>query len=261
LAQLIRQSDSDDPRWQQVLWQPDLRANTSEKPSADRSAPEKPVQADATQLLQQQVAAGEWDALLRAPDLAAAWQHVNDQRVLCAVHLGPAGQQHANAVLEAALKRRFGLSTQGAQFKGRLLLATENDYVLGVMNGDIGLCWPDHSGVLKLWFAVQTSAQNAVVNTASDTVLDTQLTPFAPELLPHAVPAFAMTVHKAQGSEFAQVTLILPDIDLPAVHRALIYTAVTRAKNALLICAAPAVLAAGIARVLPRNSGLVARLL
>jgi exodeoxyribonuclease V alpha subunit len=247
LAQLIRQGNSDAPRWQQVLWQP-----------VNASAPEKTAQAEATQLLQQQVASGQWDALLRANDLAAAWQHVNDQRVLCAVHLGPAGQLHANAVLEAALKRRFGLGAQSAQFKGRLVLATENDYVLGVMNGDIGLCWPDHSGVLKLWFAVQAGAQNAGSET---TLSDTQLTAFAPELLPHAVCAFAMTVHKAQGSEFAHVTLILPELDLPAVHRALIYTAVTRAKNTLLICAAPAVLAAGIARVLPRNSGLVARLL
>ena len=133
-------------------------------------------------------------------------------------------------------------------------MAIENDYQLGVMNGDVGLCWPDDTGELKLWFDARALASSAAKSTSG-------LAPFDPSLLPKVVSAFAMTVHKSQGSEFASVLLILPEIDMPAVHRAVIYTAATRAKEKLLICAPQAILEAGIARVLQRNSALCERLL
>ena len=90
--------------------------------------------------------------------------------------------------------------------------------------------------------------------------------PFEVALLSGVVPAFAMTVHKAQGSEFDAVTLILPELNAAqlekmGLHRALIYTAVTRAKSSLTICATEAALAHGLQTTARRNSGLAERLL
>ena len=220
------------------------------------------------QLLQRQIDAGLWDCLCTASTLEQAFAQLNAVRVLCVLHDGPAGQRHANSVIEAGLKRRFKWRSMGPNFRGQLLMATTNDYDLGIMNGDVGLCWPDANGVLMLYFAAPTqahvSAELDLEANADDS--KTKLLPFEPALLPSVVSAFAMTVHKAQGSEFDAVTLILPELD-PArlekmgLHRALIYTAVTRAKSSLVICATEQVLAHGLQTTARRNSGLVDRLL
>ena len=65
-----------------------------------------------------------------------------------------------------------------------------------------------------------------------------------------------MTVHKSQGSELDLAVLILPDVPLPILTRELLYTAVTRVRQALVVCGEPAVLAAGAAAQLVRSSGL-----
>ena len=220
------------------------------------------------QLLQRQIDAGLWDCLCTASTLEQAFAQLNAVRVLCVLHDGPAGQRHANSVIEAGIKRRFKWRSTGPNFRGQLLMATTNDYDLGIMNGDVGLCWPDAKGVLMLYFAAPTqahvSAELDLEANADDS--KTKLLPFEPALLPSVVSAFAMTVHKAQGSEFDAVTLILPELD-PArlekmgLHRALIYTAVTRAKSSLVICATEQVLAHGLQTTARRNSGLVDRLL
>ena len=210
-----------------------------------------------TLFLSEQVSGGYWDALLNAPDLAAAWTHINDQRVLCAMHEGPAGQLHANAVIERALRQRFGLGNN-TQFRGRLLMATRNDYRIGVMNGDVGICWPDQYGRLMLWFEHSAPGAQAspYASGAASAAGNKQLSAFAPELLPDVVSAFALTVHKAQGSEFERVALILPSQDSPVLHRALLYTAITRAKSDLSICAPEATLHTALQRELVRNGGL-----
>jgi exodeoxyribonuclease V alpha subunit len=69
-------------------------------------------------------------------------------------------------------------------------------------------------------------------------------------------PAFAMTVHKAQGSEFDDVTLVLPEIDLPLSTRELVYTAMTRARRSVLLVGAPDLLARAVARSMERHSGI-----
>ena len=220
------------------------------------------------QLLQRQIDAGLWDCLGAACSLEQAFAQLNSVRVLCVLHDGPAGQRHANSVIEAGLKRRFKWRSTGPNFRGQLLMATTNDYRLGIMNGDVGLCWPDANGILMLYFEAPTqthaSAEMDLKASADDT--KTRLLPFDPALLPGVVPAFAMTVHKAQGSEFDAVTLILPQLN-PAqlekigLHRALIYTAVTRAKSSLVICATEQVLAHSLQTTTRRNSGLADRLL
>ena len=74
------------------------------------------------------------------------------------------------------------------------------------------------------------------------------------------VLAFALTVHKAQGSEHDDIALLLPDVPLPLTSRELLYTALTRSRRSVVLCAAPGVLAAAAANTLTRSSGLPEKL-
>ena len=243
-------------------------------------APQAVAGSASDQLLQSQIDAGLWDALYTASTVDAAFAQLNAARVLCVLHDGPAGQRHANSVIEAGLKRRFKWRGAGHYFRGQLLMATRNDYRLGIMNGDVGLCWPDANGVLMLYFEARTGTEaraevdrvaieeaGASADVAAPLELkSTRLVPFEVALLSGVVSAFAMTVHKAQGSEFDAVTLILPELDAAqlekmGLHRALIYTAVTRAKSSLTLCATETALAYGLQTTARRHSGLAERLL
>ena len=79
---------------------------------------------------------------------------------------------------------------------------------------------------------------------------------FAPARLPPHELAFAFTVHKAQGSEFCEVVMILPEADAPVLTRELIYTAVTRGRESVEVWANEAVLDQAIARTAGRSSAL-----
>ena len=68
--------------------------------------------------------------------------------------------------------------------------------------------------------------------------------------------AFAMTVHKAQGSEYDDVALLLPEAPMALLSRELLYTALSRSRRAVVMCGSPTVLAAGVARPLTRSSGV-----
>lgn len=254
LAQAIRERRCDVSVLQKVLWQPP--ACTWPAPMAGPEQTQNERAKLQTVFLQEQVLQGYWDTLLKAPDLASAWQHSNDQRVLCALHEGPAGRLHANAVIERTLRLHYRLGNS-ASFRARLMMATRNDYRIGVMNGDIGLCWPDQTGRLMLWFERAASAEAIALAGEKITLPGGQvLTALAPEHLPDAVPAFALTVHKSQGSEFGRVALLLPSQDSPVLHRALLYTAITRAKSALSICAPEEIVLAALQREPIRHSGL-----
>ncbi len=131
-----------------------------------------------------------------------------------------------------------------AYFHGRLLLVTQNSYRHGLFNGDIGVCQLDAAGMPVAWFAG-----------GSDGVRG-----FHPASLPAHTGAFAMTVHKSQGSEFDSVWLLLPRQDARTLSRELLYTAITRARAELHVCAGQAVLRAALARHAVRLSGLAWRL-
>jgi exodeoxyribonuclease V alpha subunit len=83
---------------------------------------------------------------------------------------------------------------------------------------------------------------------------------FAPGRLPAHEPAFALTVHKSQGSEFRDALLILPERDAPVLTRELLYTGVTRVRETVEVWAAENILRQTIERKIERNSGLRDRL-
>jgi exodeoxyribonuclease V alpha subunit len=145
------------------------------------------------------------------------------------------------------LNARIELALAGphreAYFHGRLLLVTENDARNGLYNGDVGVCLRGEGGVPLAWFDGPDGPRA-----------------FHPAALPAHASAFAMTVHKAQGSEFDTVWLQLPLADTRVLSRELVYTALTRARSALHVLAPATVIEAALARHAQRVSGLAGRL-
>lgn len=172
-----------------------------------------------------------------------AWDHC---RVLCAVHAGPWGDRELNLGIQRALAKAGWLQPSGDWYVGRPIMVTRNDAALGVFNGDVGVVLPTaHEGqALRAYF------------------LDgDQLRSVAVSRLAHVETAFAMTVHKSQGSEFQHTVLVLPPGAREAVSRELVYTGITRARTHFsLVEAEPGVLAAAIRQRLARASGLPTRL-
>jgi exodeoxyribonuclease V alpha subunit len=116
--------------------------------------------------------------------------------------------------------------------------------LLGLFNGDVGIALPDAQNLLQVHFASPDDGWRAI----------------APARLPEHETAFAITVHKAQGSEFDRVAVVLPTQPSPVVTRELLYTAVTRARQEVALCSSPQVLEQAVTRRTFRHSGLLARL-
>lgn len=166
------------------------------------------------------------------------FERFNRFRVLCA-------HRQDVDMINRALAAGSGLRPTA----GMPLLVLRNDSLLRVFNGDIGLVLPDPAdGSLKACFV-------GVGNGPSTGPRWIPLT-----RLPDWEPAWAMTVHKSQGSEFAQVLLVLPSAISPVATRELVYTGVTRAKQGAALWAGEAVLRAAIESRAERMSGLRNRL-
>jgi exodeoxyribonuclease V alpha subunit len=178
-----------------------------------------------------------------APDAATALRVANSFRVLTALRHGPSGNLALDRAIEQRLKRHAGVRADTPWWQGRLLMVTANRAELGLFNGDIGVVWPDADGMMKAWFEAAEGARRAI----------------SPAALPPHEGAFALTVHKAQGSEFEHVVLVTGP-DSAVLSRELLYTGVTRARSAIAVHSTPDVLRAGIARRTQRWNGLADRL-
>lgn len=190
--------------------------------------------------------------------LSAFEQH----RVLCAVRHGPRGVDALNTALATRIQAhleapvgahtaglnpsRAGWHTRGQRrwFHGQPILIMRNTATLGLFNGDIGILLEDYSGHLLAWFTDGAGGMR----------------PIAPQRLPEHELAFAMTVHKSQGSEFARVSCVLPQLDSPVLTRELLYTAVTRAREGVDLYGEPALFERALGRSGQRSSGLEERL-
>lgn len=188
---------------------------------------------------------GHWRGLGEAADPGQALANAGRIRLLTAVREGPQGARGLNARIEALLAGVPRPGMAPGYFHGRLLLITENSYRHRLFNGDIGICLIDRQGSVTAWFPGETPDQPRG---------------FHPGALPAHESAFAMTVHKAQGSEFDEVWLQLPRRDNRVLSRELIYTGMTRARQALHVLGSAEVMEAALARHSSRLSGLGARL-
>jgi exodeoxyribonuclease V alpha subunit len=185
-----------------------------------------------------------------AADPAAIFSAFGRFRVLCAERGGPRGVAGINEVLSRDLRQaregESGSATRTEWQIGRPVMVLRNDYVLKLFNGDVGIVLPDATGAPLVYFP--------------DSAVEGGFRAVAPVRLPEHETAFASTVHKAQGSEFDRVLLLLPAQPSRVVTRELVYTAVTRARAHVTLVTGSEVLAQAIASPTHRYSGLMARL-
>ena len=188
------------------------------------------------------------DPASAATQAAAALRMLRARQWLCAVREGAFGSVEANQRIDAALRRHAGANAQGEWYPGRRVLVTRNDSDTGLFNGDIGLCLADADGRLRVWF-----------DTPSGGAAAARALPLG--ALPAFELAFALTVHKSQGSEYGEVAVLLPPDPMHRVlSRELLYTAASRAKRALTLHADDTVIDACLDQPVRRAGGLHVRL-
>ena len=168
-----------------------------------------------------------WQAVAGG-DVAAAFAHQADAVVLAAWRDDAAA---FNEAYRQCLQRHGRARADVPWFAGQMVMIERNDYALNVFNGDIGLVLPDqeNAGALAAWFAAAEGYRSIPLS----------------RLSAHS-PAFAITVHKSQGSEYREVWLLPPSVEMPpesgaGLNKALLYTAITRARERFVFCGSQAV--------------------
>lgn len=175
-----------------------------------------------------------------AEQIAAAF---DGHRVLCALREGPLGAAAINAAIATRIRRRVGAPPGAIWYTGRIVIVTRNRPELGLYNGDVGICLPDPSGLPAVAFDAGGALRWQPVRQ-----------------MPAHDDAFAITVHKSQGSEFDTVALV----PAPAGHglntRELLYTGATRARSRLVVWAGADAIEDGVTRRTQRHGRLADRI-
>lgn len=174
-------------------------------------------------------------------DADAALAILTEHRLLCAHRRGPFGVRHWNHQVERWLSELTGEPIWSTWYAGRPVLVTANDYGLNLYNGDTGVTVL-RDGVLRAIIA------------------GTERLEFATSRLADVETMHAMTIHKSQGSQADEVTVLLPPEDSRLLSRELFYTAVTRAKKKIRVVGPAASVRAAVERRAVRASGLARRL-
>lgn len=178
---------------------------------------------------------------LKLDDPVAALDSFGRFRILCAINKGPFGVDAVNRLSESVLAKNGLINPSGRWYRGRPVLVKGNNYSLGLFNGDIGIitCGKDEENLYAFFHTDSGAARK-----------------LAPGILPDHDTAYAMTVHKSQGSEFENVIFVLPEKDYPVLTRELIYTGLTRTTGKITLLGTQSVLKNAILRKTERASGL-----
>jgi exodeoxyribonuclease V alpha subunit len=186
--------------------------------------------------------------LTSSTDAGVALKNLHQLQILCALRDGPFGAQGLNELIACRLAARFAIDSSHAWYHGRPLIITRNDYARGLFNGDIGIALESTEG-LRVWFELSDRDGNAGLRS------------FSPRALPAHESAWAITIHRSQGSEYRDVAVVLPpDEDNRILTRELVYTAISRARSHAEIWTTDASLRAALARPVQRQGGLRERL-
>ena len=167
--------------------------------------------------------------------ITAALDALAEFRILCAVNDGPGGVNTINTMIE---NYWLGQHSSSKFYHGRPIMITANDYKLQLMNGDVGIVIGDHDD-MQVYFSSENGLR--ALNPAS--------------LGAHST-AFAISIHKSQGSEFDHIFVMLSPIMMPILSKELLYTAITRAKQQCTIIAQTEIFYRAAISRLQRQSGL-----
>jgi exodeoxyribonuclease V alpha subunit len=176
-------------------------------------------------------------------DTDAALQALDRHRLLCAHRDGPYGVNHWNRAAEAWLAEESGSDHWPTWYAGRPLIVTSNDYAVGVYNGETGVVVRRDDGALR----ARISGSDGVRDLATTRLVDIDT-------------MHALTIHKSQGSQVDEVTVLLPPPDSRLLSRELFYTAITRARQGVRVVGSEETVRAAVRRRVQRASGLAARL-
>jgi exodeoxyribonuclease V alpha subunit len=182
--------------------------------------------------------AGFIDSVESKQDPLAVLAQFEQFRLLAALKRGPHSVESVEHLMHQYLGKR-GWKTAQDFYHGRPIMISQNDYRQHLFNGDIGVVLRDNEGQLSAFFAIDNALKVVPLNR-----------------LPAHDTAFAMTIHKSQGSEFEHVAVLLPDVKSPVLNRELLYTAITRAKKSVLVLSPTAVLEHTVLHQHQRQSGL-----
>ena len=162
-------------------------------------------------------------------------------QVLCSNRRGKYGVEGINQSIERSLKQREGnIQPWGIWYAGKPIIITRNDPNTQLFNGDIGICLAE-KGSLYIFFQLANG----------------DIKKLLPSRLPQHETAYALTIHKSQGSEFEHVLMVLPEKPNPVLGKELIYTAVTRAKKKVEIASNQQVFDYALNQQVARQSGLI----
>ena len=184
--------------------------------------------------------------LFQCSKVEEAFELLAKFRILSSTRKGPQGVESLNALVIDILRNKGAIPFNRFESNTHLyaaqpIMINENDYRLGVYNGDIGVLWRNAQGHLM---AVFENAKGGL-----DWIL--------PSRLPKFETVYAMTIHKTQGSEFDHVAMVLPEQkDNRLLSRELLYTGITRAKKHLSIASSQSVWQSGVSQQVNRHSGL-----
>ena len=191
----------------------------------------------------------DWKALKRVPGdellnanasqlpLALSWLYLESFRIICAVHDGLWGERSFNGLMAEILDKKMGDN-------GFPAIILRNDMETRLFNGDVGIFW-NRRVFFPKW--ERNQAGHKVFNCSRC---------YLPHQLPDCTAAFAMTIHKSQGSGYDNVLMVLPDQDQRVVSRELIYTGISRTKHRFELWGDRAIFEAAMDRPTCRWSGL-----
>jgi exodeoxyribonuclease V alpha subunit len=182
---------------------------------------------------------GYFNDIIQSNSIGDALKMFNNFQILSAHRRGPWGVEFLNQLVEKILQQQGFIPKYERWYPGKPVIVNVNDYTLGLYNGDTGVCLADEDGQLSVHFRHEDSVRSVV-----------------PGRLPDHDTAYALTVHKSQGSEFQDVLFILPNSLSKVLSRELVYTAITRARNSITILGNESVFRQCISKKLQRSSGL-----
>jgi exodeoxyribonuclease V alpha subunit len=222
-----------------------LLRDTTDAITFHETVDDEPISGTALDAVQEGVvAAREVLAAARAGDATAALDALDRHRLLCAHRSGPRGVRQWSETVEQWLAVGDPLVTArlDGRYAGQPLLVTANDYENGLYNGDTGVVLERDD---ELVAAFRRGGAVAILPLVR---------------LSDVQPMHAMTVHRAQGSQFEAVTFLLPPAASPLATRQTFYTAITRAASRVTIIGSAEALITCVARPAARASGLRERL-